>query len=152
TTPTGDRTKTTHYGNPEPSVDPCELAISFGATWVGRAFSGDLKGTVELVAKALRHRGFAFLNVMSPCVTWRGDEQFKTLKAKARPIPAGHDASSRIEAFRYTRETEVLSTGVLYEVKTPSLNDRLDAIKKSARGDAPASTVADIVRTFLPSF
>ncbi len=89
TTPTGDKTKTTHYGNPEPAVDPCELAISFGATWVGRAFSGDLKGTVDLMTKALQHRGFAFLNVMSPCVTWRGDDQFKTLKAKARPLPAG---------------------------------------------------------------
>ena len=152
TPPTGDKTKTTHYGNPEPAVDPCELAISFGATWVGRAFSGDLKGTVELIVKALRHRGFAFLNVMSPCVTWRGDDQFKTLKAKARPIPAGHDVTSRFEAFRFTRETDVLSTGVLYEVKTPSLNDRLDTIKKTARAGAPETTVADIVKTFLPSF
>jgi 2-oxoglutarate ferredoxin oxidoreductase subunit beta len=35
TTPAGDKTKSTFWGNPEPSVDPCELAISFGATWVG---------------------------------------------------------------------------------------------------------------------
>ena len=94
TTPTGDKTKTTHYGNPEPSVDPCELAVSFGATWVGRAFSGDLKGTVELITKALQHRGFAFLNVMSPCVTWRGDDQFKTLKAKQRQLPENHDRTA----------------------------------------------------------
>jgi 2-oxoglutarate ferredoxin oxidoreductase subunit beta len=152
TTPTGDKTKTTHYGNPEPSVDPCELAISFGATWVGRAFSGDLKGTVDLIVKALRHRGFAFLNVMSPCVTWRGDDQFKTLKAKAKPLPEGHDRSSRHEALKFTRETDVLSTGVLYEVKSPSMLDRLDAIKKTARPSGPEPTMADIIKTFLPSF
>ena len=59
--------------------------------------------------------------------------------------------TSRFEAFRYTRETDVLSTGVLYEVKTPSLNDRLDAIKTTARAGAPLVAVPD-VRTFLPSF
>jgi len=152
TTPAGDKTKSTFYGNPEPSFDPCELAISFGATWVGRAFSGDVKGTVDLMSKALAHHGFAFLNVMSPCVTWRGDDQFKTLKAKARPLPQDHDRSSRHEALKFTRETDVLSTGVLYEVKTPSLNDRLDAIKVTARAGAPMVTVPEIVRTFLPSF
>ena len=89
---------------------------------------------------------------MSPCVTWRGDDQFKTLKAKARPLPAGHDVTSRFEAFRYTRETDVLTTGVLYEVKTPSLNDRLDMIKVTARAGAPMVTVPEIVKTFLPSF
>ncbi len=152
TTPTGDKTKTSHYGNPEPAVDPCELAMSFGATWVGRAFSGDVKGTVDLITKALRHRGFAFLNVMSPCVTWRGDDQFKTLKAKARPIPETHDRTSRREAILYRRETDVLTTGVLYEVMQPSFLDRLDAVKKAARPSGPAPTVPDVIKTFLPSF
>jgi len=89
---------------------------------------------------------------MSPCVTWRGDDQFKTLKAKAKPLPADHDRSSRHEALKFTRETDVLSTGVLYEVKSPSMLDRLDGIKKSARPGGPEATVQDIIKTFLPSF
>ena len=152
TTPAGDKTKSTHYGNPEPSVDPCELAISVGATWVARAFSGDLKGTVELMVKALSHRGFAFLNVMSPCVTWRGDDQFKTLKAKQKQLPADHDPTSRAAALVYTRETAVVTTGVLYEIVQPSYLDCLDAIKKIALAGKPAPTVADIIKTFEPSF
>jgi 2-oxoglutarate ferredoxin oxidoreductase subunit beta len=152
TTPTGDLTKSTHYGNPEPSFDPCELAISFGATWVGRAFSGDLKGTVELMVKAMSHHGFAFLNMMSPCVTWRGDDQFKTLKARQQTLPLSHDPTSRAAALCYTRETDVMTTGVLYEVKKPSFLDRLDEIKRVARGDAPMPTTEDVIRTFLPAF
>ena len=89
---------------------------------------------------------------MSPCVTWRGDDQFKTLKAKARPLPAGHDVTSRFEAFKFTRETDVLSTGLLYEVKQPSFLDRLDKIKTTALASGKAATVPDIVKTFLPSF
>jgi len=76
TTPTGDKTKSTFWGNPEPSVDPCELAISTGSSWVGRGFSGDMKGLTALITAAIEHDGFSFLNVMSPCVTWRGDDEF----------------------------------------------------------------------------
>jgi len=152
TTPAGDKTKSSHYGNPEPSIDPCELAISVGATWVARAFSGDLKGTVGLMVKALSHRGFAFLNVISPCVTWRGDDLFKTLKAKQKQLPPDHDPTSRAAALVYTRETEVVTTGVLYEIAQPSYIDRLDAIKKTALAGKPAPTVADVISTFQPSF
>jgi len=151
TTPSGDKTKSTYYGNPEPSFDPCEVAISVGATWVGRAFSGDVKGTVELMSKALAHHGFGFLNVMSPCVTWRGEDQFKTFKAKSRPLPEGHDKTSRAAALQFTRETEIMSLGVLYEVKAPSLIDRLAEIQTRARASRTKEPTTDeIVRSFLP--
>lgn len=152
TTPAGDKTKSTHYGNPEPSVDPCELAISFGATWVARGFSGDPKSLVDLMVRAISHRGFAFLNVMSPCVTWRGDDQFKTLKAKQKAIPADHDSSSRAEALKYTREVGVMSTGILYEAKEPSLVERLDEVKRLSLAGGPPPTKSDIIRSFLPAF
>ncbi|MGE5344398.1 MAG: 2-oxoacid:ferredoxin oxidoreductase subunit beta, partial [Acidithiobacillales bacterium] len=149
TTPQGDKTKSTYWGNPEPAFDPCELAISFGATWVGRAFSGDVKGTVDLMVKAMKHHGFSFLNVMSPCVTWRGDDTFKTLKAKARPLPADHDPTSRVEAMKYTREKDVMTLGVLYDIQQPSLTDRLGDLKKRAKRDTPPTT-QEILKTFMP--
>jgi len=152
TTASGEKTKSTVYGNPEPSVDPCELAICFGATWVGRGFSGDPKSLVDLMTSAIEHRGFAFLNVMSPCVTWKGDQQFKTLKAKARPLPADHDRSDRAAALRYTRETEFLTTGILYETREASLVERIDEIRRRAQGTGPAATEAEILQQFAPSF
>jgi 2-oxoglutarate ferredoxin oxidoreductase subunit beta len=151
TTPVGDKTKSTYYGNPEPNFDPCELAISFGATWVGRAFSGDVKGTVDLMIKAMKHHGFAFLNVMSPCVTWRGEDQFKLFKARSKPLPADHDPSSRAEAMKYTREKDVMTLGVLYEVHQPSLTDRTEDLKKRAKQEKPPTT-QDILKTFMPKF
>ena len=132
TTPLGDTTKSTVYGNPETGVDPCALALSFGATWVGRGFSGDVKGTAELMKAAIAHRGFAFLNVMSPCVTWRGDEQFKELRAKTRAVPEGHDRTSLEAAMRLTSEPEFLTAGVLYEIHKPTLVDEMAAIREKA--------------------
>jgi len=149
TTPTGDKTKSTYYGNPEPAVDPCELAISFGATWVGRAFSGDVMGTVELMKQAVEHHGFAFLNIMSPCVTFRGSDQFRTLKAKQRPIPEEHDVTDRVEATRFTREKSEMSIGVLYRVQEPSLTDHLMELRWNAGGNGIKTR--DVLETFYPA-
>ncbi len=132
TTPTGDTTKSTLYGNPEPSVDPCAFAIAMGATWVGRAFSGDIKGTNELMKAAIRHSGFAFLNVISPCVTWRGDEQTKELRAKLQPVPTDHEATDREAALRLTGSKATLIAGVLYEVCLPTLLERMTSIRTRA--------------------
>jgi 2-oxoglutarate ferredoxin oxidoreductase subunit beta len=148
TTPAGDRTKSTAYGNPEPAVDPCELAISFGATWVGRGFSGDPKTLVELMTQAIEHRGFAFLNIMSPCVTWRGDDQFKTLKAKQRSLPADHDRTNREAALRYTREKDVVTTGLLYQIRQPSLIDRMEDVRRKAQKAGTVTEISEILGVF----
>jgi 2-oxoglutarate ferredoxin oxidoreductase subunit beta len=153
TTPAGDKTKSTTYGNPEPSVDPCELAISFGATWVGRGFSGDPKGLVDLMTAAIQHHGFAFLNVMSPCVTWRGDDQFKILRAKLRHVPEGHDRTDRSAAQKYTRESEFMTCGVLYEIEQPSLVDRIMEVRSRAQKvGGPVASVAKLVEGMAPPY
>ncbi|MHB0969870.1 MAG: 2-oxoacid:ferredoxin oxidoreductase subunit beta [Thermoanaerobaculia bacterium] len=152
TTPSGDKTKSTFYGNPEPSVDPCELAISFGATWVARGFSGDIRSLVGLMVEAIKHRGFALLNVMSPCVTWRGDDQFKELKAKLRYLPEDHDRTSRTAALQYTREIEHLTVGVLYEIDKPSLLDQIGGINERAKAWGPTPTTKKMLEGFYPSF
>jgi len=149
TTPTGDKTKSTLYGNPDPSVDPCALAIALGASWVARGFSGDIKGTTELMKKAIKHHGFAFLNIISPCVTWRGDDQHKELRAKMRPVPE-HDLTSREEALRFTNESEKMTVGVLYEVERPTLVDHFAAIQQKAQGDKPLPTREQILAVFRP--
>jgi 2-oxoglutarate ferredoxin oxidoreductase subunit beta len=148
TTPSGDKTKSTTYGNPETAVDPCALAISFGATWVGRGFSGDIKGTAELMKLAMQHRGFAFLDIISPCVTWRGDDQHKEFRAKVRAVPEGHDASSMPAALLLTNEGGPITTGVLYQVQHPTLVDEVVAIREKAIATKSVPTKADLLRAF----
>jgi len=150
TTPTGDKTKSTFWGNPEPSVDPCELAISCGATWVARGFSGDMKNLVGLIEGGLRHDGFSFLNVMSPCVTWRGDDQFKVMKEQLAYLPEDYDPARRASSTPFTRETAKITTGVLYEVQTPTLVERLEAIKQKAMDGKSSPTTHEILQTFYP--
>ncbi|MEO6487113.1 MAG: 2-oxoacid:ferredoxin oxidoreductase subunit beta [Thermoanaerobaculia bacterium] len=148
TTPAGDATKSTVYGNPEASIDPCAMAVAVGATWVARGFSGDVKGSAELMKAAVQHRGFAFLNILSPCVTWRGDEQTKELRAKVRPVPADHDRTSREAAMRFTNERDHLTTGVLFETTDPTLLDRLQSVREKA---GTLENIADLRDRFRPT-
>jgi len=152
TTPTGDKTKSTFWGNPEPAVDPCELAISTGASWVARGFSGDLKSLVGLMTAAITHAGFSFLNVMSPCVTFRGDNQFKVMKGKLQELPEDHDRTSRQAAIGYTREKDIITQGVLYEVEQPTLMDRIHDMRERAMAGKPAPGTREIFETFYPPF
>jgi 2-oxoglutarate ferredoxin oxidoreductase subunit beta len=55
-------------------IDPVLLGLSIGATFVARAFSGDKEQLVPILKAALSHRGFALVDVISPCVTFNDHE------------------------------------------------------------------------------
>ena len=60
--------------NRQAPIDPVLLALSLGATFVARSFSGDKEQLVPIIKAGLRHRGFAFIDVISPCVTFNDHE------------------------------------------------------------------------------
>ncbi len=60
--------------NQLPPIDTCALAISLGATFVGRSFSGDKKQLSGMLKAAIAHRGTVMLDVISPCVTFNDHE------------------------------------------------------------------------------
>jgi 2-oxoglutarate/2-oxoacid ferredoxin oxidoreductase subunit beta len=60
--------------NPQRPIDPAMLALSLGATFIARSFSGDKEQLVPILKAALRHRGFALVDVISPCVTFNDHE------------------------------------------------------------------------------
>ena len=60
--------------NQQPPIDPCLLALSIGCTFIARSFSGDKQHLVPLLKAAISHRGFALVDVISPCVTFNDHE------------------------------------------------------------------------------
>lgn len=70
TTTRGHKTKSTPKGNAEIPLNPLALAITAGATYVARAFSGEQKQLVDLIAGGIAHKGFSLIDVFSPCVTY----------------------------------------------------------------------------------
>src|SRR3954449_11834168 len=76
--------------NDLPAIDTCALAISLGATFVGRSFSGDKKQLLSLLKAAIAHRGTVMLDVISPCVTFNDHEgstkSYKYSKDHEEPV------------------------------------------------------------------
>jgi 2-oxoglutarate ferredoxin oxidoreductase subunit beta len=60
--------------NFQPPIDPVLLAMTLGASFVARSFSGDKRQLVPLIQAGLRHKGFALIDVLSPCVTFNDHE------------------------------------------------------------------------------
>jgi len=73
-----------------PPFDLCLEAITAGATYVGRSFAGDRKQLLPLLKGALRHRGTAVLDIISPCVTFNdfssSTKSWEWAKAHEEPI------------------------------------------------------------------
>ena len=60
--------------NPDTAIDLVAMALQLGASYVGRSFSGDKEQLVPLIKGALRHRGAALLDVISPCVAFNNHD------------------------------------------------------------------------------
>jgi 2-oxoglutarate ferredoxin oxidoreductase subunit beta len=60
--------------NAQRPIDPAMLALSIGATFVARSFSGDKQQLVPILKAAIKHNGFALVDVISPCVTFNDHE------------------------------------------------------------------------------
>ncbi len=76
--------------NDLPPIDTCAMAITLGATFVGRSFSGDKRQLQSMLKAAIAHRGTVMLDVVSPCVTFNDHEgstkSYKYMKDHDEPI------------------------------------------------------------------
>jgi 2-oxoglutarate ferredoxin oxidoreductase subunit beta len=101
---------------------PLVVALAAGANFVGRAFAGDPNGTAAVIAKAIQHPGFSFVEILSPCITFRPEQ--KEWKSLVRPSPVEATDDPAIAARRVMTD-DGLNIGVLYAGGRPPyvLND-----------------------------
>lgn len=118
----GHKTKSTPYGNVESPVNPVAVALTAGATFVARGFSGDAKGLATLIQRGIEHKGFSFIDVQSPCVTYNKLNTYDWFRERVYDLAeAGHDASDFGQAIQRAIEWPTLSPqekvpiGVFYE-------------------------------------
>jgi 2-oxoglutarate ferredoxin oxidoreductase subunit beta len=82
----GMKTKSMPFGNIEAPVNPISLALAAGATFVARGYSADQKHLTELIKRGIEHKGFSFLDVFSPCVTYNHDNTYQWFKPRVKKL------------------------------------------------------------------
>ena len=96
---------------------PLVIALASGASFVARAFSGDLLGTAALIAEAIRHEGFSFVEILSPCVTFRPDEREWRNQVHLASVEPTDDPA---RAARRIMTDDGFNTGVLFSGERPA--------------------------------
>jgi 2-oxoglutarate ferredoxin oxidoreductase subunit beta len=123
----GMKTKSTPFGNIEGPIYPITMALAAGATFVARGFSGDQKHLTDLIKQAIQHKGFSFLDVFSPCVTYNKDNTFQWFRPRVKRLEddASYDASNWIGAMeKSTIWGEEIPIGKFFErTDLPALHE-----------------------------
>jgi 2-oxoglutarate ferredoxin oxidoreductase subunit beta len=90
---------------------PLVIALAAGANFIARAFSGDPNGVAAILVDAIRTPGFSFVEILSPCVTYRPEQREWKQKARAAPVAPTDDPS---RAARRILTDDGFNIGVLY--------------------------------------
>ncbi|MHA1401001.1 MAG: thiamine pyrophosphate-dependent enzyme [Candidatus Heimdallarchaeaceae archaeon] len=130
TTPVGTITRTTPRGSIENPINPVAVAISAGATFVARAFSGDVNHLTYVIKEAIAHRGFAFVDVLSPCITFNRNQTFDFFRSKIYKIEeTEHDkedfhAALDLANQRFVRDK--IPIGIFYQIENKTTYEERD--------------------------
>jgi 2-oxoglutarate ferredoxin oxidoreductase subunit beta len=136
TTPKGDPTISTPIESIDTPLDPVKLALSFDVSFIARAFAGDLKHMTAMVKQAIQHEGFSFVHAISPCPTFRGADEFKTVRARVKYVEPGADElESKAAAFsREEADPDAVNLGILFQKRRATYAEESGRIADSALG------------------
>jgi len=97
----GMKTKSAPFGNVEAPINPISMALAAGATFVARGFSGEQKHLTDLIKQGIEHKGFSFLDVFSPCVTYNLDNTYQWFRPRVKKLEddAAYDANDWMAAM-----------------------------------------------------
>ncbi len=160
----GMKPKSLPQPNINDAINPLWLALASGATFVARGYSFDIKGLRELLARGVRHRGYAFIDVLQPCPTYNnlntkdwygGEDRVVEGRKVPRVYPIEKDGfdpvvhseeeaePKKLEALRRAVEWgDRIPVGVFYQNELlPTFEDRLEARIPSYREEPPAKQV-----------
>lgn len=113
TSPHGHITKSTPYGLLASPFNPIATALSLNVSFVARGYSAKPKDLAALIQQGIRHKGFSFIQALSPCPTFYNT--FNTWDAAVATLPAEHDIHNRREAMTLALETEKQYLGIFYQ-------------------------------------
>ena len=157
TSETGMKTKTSPHGNLEGMLNPLALALAAGCGFVARGFSGQMKPLVELYKAGIQHKGFALIDVFSPCVTFNKLNTYQYFKERIYKLEDDdHDTGSFHAAMDKALEWDPrIPIGLFY--RNPDPRPSLDSLDPALTGrplvhqsyTIDSETRGELIREFM---
>jgi len=123
TSPEGFKSKSTPFGNIEEPFEPLTLMLASGASFVARTFAGNIQTTREIMKAAILHKGFAFVDIIQPCVTFFDTRDYfkeRIVWLEGEPADDMEIAMRKIKA-----SGEKVPCGIFYDVSKPTFEEQL---------------------------
>ncbi|PKU26658.1 2-oxoacid:ferredoxin oxidoreductase subunit beta [Telmatospirillum siberiense] len=117
TAPDWCNSKLTPHGTGVSPVEPVRLALAAGANFIARGFAGNPNDVARLIVEGVHHPGFSFIQVLSPCVTYRPEQ-----REWKQSVHAGQDQPPQLvaEAMHRLASDDGFTTGVLFAGNRPA--------------------------------
>jgi 2-oxoglutarate ferredoxin oxidoreductase subunit beta len=157
TSETGMKTKTSPFGNLEGMLNPMALALAAGCGFVARGFSGQIKHLVALYKAGIQHKGFALIDVFSPCVTFNKLNTYQYFRERIYKLEdEEHDTGSFHAAMDKALEWDPkIPIGLFY--RNPDPRPPLDSLDPALGGQPlvqqdyviDSETRGELIREFM---
>ena len=124
-------TKTTLSGAGEP-LNPLALAVAANASFVARSYSADTEHLSNIISQAIRHKGFALVDILQPCVTYNHVNTYQFYQDHLYKLEddKSYDPADRVAAFKKSLEWgEKIPIGLFYKCERPEFVERLQVSK-----------------------
>jgi 2-oxoglutarate ferredoxin oxidoreductase subunit beta len=127
TSPRGHKGRSTPFGSIEDPVNAAELVLAAGATFVARSYALDIARTKAIMKEAMLHKGFAFVDIIQPCLTFFDTRDFYTANTywiDEKKFPTS-DKKAAME--KITEAGPKVALGVFYKKEKPTFEGELHA-------------------------
>ncbi|MFV2035005.1 MAG: thiamine pyrophosphate-dependent enzyme [Halocynthiibacter sp.] len=136
----GFKTSSTPYENGDKPLNPLMMLLSYGASWVGQAYAGHQHHLADMMEQAISHRGFSFLRILSPCVTFdKTDYTYANLDVQVRKLPEDHDTGNFMDAMAQAAHDSEPALGLYYKEDRETLCQVMNDTANRAVQTSPVS-------------
>jgi len=127
TSPKGFKGKSTPEGNVEEPFNPLQLILDAGGTFIARGYSAKVEHLKELIVKGVRHKGFSFIEVLQPCVSFFNSYSFyqERIYEMERENYSKEEALKKIREWNYNGEDSKIPIGIFYQVQKLTYEEQL---------------------------
>jgi 2-oxoglutarate ferredoxin oxidoreductase subunit beta len=154
TTEVGDKTRLQFEGVKIDPMQPLALAILHGCPFVARGYAGDIKHLTDLFVKAIPFKGFSYVDVIQPCISW-GTHPTRWYKERIYQLPPDYDPHQKEEALKKAAEWgDKIPIGIVYQEDKPQrlfgdyFRDNIFAGSLTELGFSPQQTIAELIERF----
>ncbi|AWK52366.1 2-oxoacid ferredoxin oxidoreductase [Clostridium beijerinckii] len=153
TTDIGHVTDVQPNGSNNIPMNPMVMAITLGAGFVARAFSGDKEQLKEIMIEAINYKGYALVDILQPCVSFNKINTFQWYKKRVYKLEEGYDVKNKLKAIERAMEWgDKIPLGILYKEEKLDFHDKVSFLKYGKPlidGEIKLNRINEFIKDFV---